>query len=112
MGSLTGPIDEVARSTGFSGVVRVDRHGETFAAAYGLAHRAYGVANTIDTRFAIASGTKTLTALTVVSLIESGELDFTTTARAVLGADLPLIADEVTVDHLLGHRSGIGDYLD
>ena len=39
-------------------------------------------------------------------------LDLATTARSVLGADLPLIADDVTVEHLLAHRSGIGDYLD
>jgi CubicO group peptidase (beta-lactamase class C family) len=55
---------------------------------------------------------KGLTALTVVSLIEAGRLDLTTTARSVLGRDLPLIADDVTVEHLLAHRSGIGDYLD
>ena len=30
----------------------------------------------------------------------------------MLGDDLPLIGDEVTVEHLLAHRSGIGDYLD
>jgi CubicO group peptidase (beta-lactamase class C family) len=30
----------------------------------------------------------------------------------VLGGDLPLIDDGVTIDHLLSHRSGIGDYLD
>jgi CubicO group peptidase (beta-lactamase class C family) len=30
----------------------------------------------------------------------------------VLGHDLPLIPDDVTVEHLLAHRSGIGDYLD
>ena len=33
-------------------------------------------------------------------------------ARSVLGDDLPLIGDDVTVEHLLAHRSGIGDYLD
>jgi CubicO group peptidase (beta-lactamase class C family) len=47
-----------------------------------------------------------------VSLIEQGQLDLTTTARSVLEADLPLIDDDVTVEHLLEHRSGIGDYLD
>jgi CubicO group peptidase (beta-lactamase class C family) len=30
----------------------------------------------------------------------------------VLGEDLPLIRDDVTIEHLLSHRSGIGDYLD
>ena len=30
----------------------------------------------------------------------------------MLGGDLPLIGDDVTIEHLLSHRSGIGDYLD
>jgi CubicO group peptidase (beta-lactamase class C family) len=106
-------IEHIVAETGFSGVVRVDR-GETteFAAAYGLAHRGHGIANTVHTRFAIASGTKGLTALTVVSLIVDGRLDLATTARSVLGADLPLIDDSVTIEQLLAHRSGIGDYYD
>jgi CubicO group peptidase (beta-lactamase class C family) len=70
------------------------------------------VPNAIDTRFAIASGVKGLTALTVVSLIEQGALRLSTTARSVLGGDLPMIGDDVTVEHLLAHRSGIGDYFD
>jgi len=32
--------------------------------------------------------------------------------RSVLGGDLPLVGDEVTVEHLLNHTSGIGDYID
>jgi CubicO group peptidase (beta-lactamase class C family) len=110
---LEGSVDRIAAETAFSGVVRVDRGGEVvFAKAYGLAHRAWGIPNTLDTRFAIASGTKGLTALTVVSLIEDGTLTMSTTARSVLGDDLPLIGDRVTVEHLLAHRSGIGDYFD
>jgi CubicO group peptidase (beta-lactamase class C family) len=42
----------------------------------------------------------------------SPQLDLTTTARSLLGPDLPLIDGDVTVEHLLCHRSGIGDYLD
>lgn len=107
------PVERVAEETTFSGVVRVDRDGSTvFAKAYGFAHRGHSVANTIDTQFGIASGLKGLTALTIVSLIEDGVLSLDTTARSVLGEDLPLIADDVTVEHLLAHRSGIGDYLD
>jgi len=106
-------LDDVARRTGFSGVVRVDRAGRVeLERAYGLADRRHGVANTVTTQFATASATKGLTALAVVSVIEDGMLALTTPARSVLGADLPLIGDDVTVEHLLAHRSGIGDYLD
>ncbi len=114
MQPLEEAVDSIARDTGFSGVMRVDSEGGDvgFANAYGLADRAHGIVNTIDTRFGIASGMKGLTALTVVSLIEDGTLDLDTTARSVLGEDLPLIDDAVTIEHLLSHRSGIGDYLD
>ena len=106
-------LDAMALDTGFSGVVHVDRpDGDEVAKAYGPADRAHAIPNTIDTQFAIASGTKGLTALAVMSLIEDGSLDLTTTARSVLGKDLPLIGDDVTIEHLLSHRSGIGDYLD
>jgi CubicO group peptidase (beta-lactamase class C family) len=105
-------VDELAANA-FSGVVWVDRGGEVeLAKAYGLADRAHGIANTVDTQFAIASGTKALTALAVMTLVEDGTLTLATTARSVLGTDLPLVRDDVTVEHLLAHRSGIGDYLD
>jgi CubicO group peptidase (beta-lactamase class C family) len=113
MNALEGSVDRIAAETAFSGVVRVDRGDELeFVKAYGFAHRGWEIPNEVDTRFGIASGTKGLTALTVMSLVEEGRLSRTTTARSVLGDDLPLIDDAVTVEHLLAHRSGIGDYLD
>ena len=73
MDQLEETIDSTAARTGFSGVVRIDRAGEVeLAKAYGLADRRHAVANTVDTQFGIASGTKGLTALAVVSLIEDG----------------------------------------
>jgi CubicO group peptidase (beta-lactamase class C family) len=113
MRGLEGSVDRLAAKTGFSGVVRVDRGDDVqLLKAYGLAHRGFHVPNKVDTQFAVASATKGLTALTVVTLIEEGQLGLTTTARSVLGEDLPLIDDEVTVEQLLAHRSGIGDYFD
>jgi CubicO group peptidase (beta-lactamase class C family) len=110
---LAGAVDELARQEDFSGVVRVERAGAVeLDAAYGWAHRGWRIANTPETRFALASGNKGFTALVVMSLVEEGTLSLTTTARSLLGDDLPLIDDRVTVEHLLGHRSGIGDYLD
>jgi len=113
MADLEAAVDRIAGETGFSGVVRVDQGGGVqLAKAYGLAHRGCGKENEVGTQFAIASGAKGLTALTVMSLIEEGRLEPATTARSVLGEDLPLIGDQVTVEQLLAHRSGIGDYLD
>jgi CubicO group peptidase (beta-lactamase class C family) len=113
MQSLQDAVDGAAEQSGFSGVVRVDRSGSMeLCSAYGLADRAHEIRNTVETRFATASGAKTLTALAVMSLVERGTLELGTTARSLLGDDLPLIADDVTVEHLLAHRSGIGDYLD
>ncbi len=111
--ALAELVDAIAADVGFSGVIRVDLDGGVAVQrAYGLAHRGVGVPNTVDTQFGIASGSKGLTALAVMSLVEGGELALDTTARSVLGADLPLIDDRVTVEQLLAHRSGIGDYLD
>jgi CubicO group peptidase (beta-lactamase class C family) len=97
----------------FSGTVRVDRGGVTEVdVAYGLADRRHERPMETTTRLAIASGTKGLTAVTVLSLVADGALSLDTPVREVLGSDLPLVDDRVTVEHLLSHRSGIGDYVD
>lgn len=110
--SLAAELDRVAIDTKFSGVTRLDDADQCVVAAYGLADRRFAVPNETSTRFALASGTKSVTALIVLSLIEDGTVRFDTTARSLLGGDLPLIDDRVTFEQLLSHRSGIGDYLD
>ena len=113
IGRLIGLCARVAADASFSGVVRVDlADGSTVERPYGLADRRWNVPFTVDTRCSIASGTKGFTALTVIALIEAGSLSLGTTARSLLGLDLPLIDEAVTIEHLLAHRSGIGDYLD
>ena len=113
MQSLRAAVDQEAERRRFSGVVRLERAGDVeLCAAYGYADRAHGIANTVETLFATASGSKGLTALAVLGLVERGTLTLETPARSLLGDDLPLIGADVTVEHLLAHRSGIGDYLD
>ena len=113
MSELARRADELAAETGFTGVVRLERSGVVeLDRAYGLADRRYGIPMTPDHQLGMASGSKTFTALVVMRLVEEGLLRLSSTAREVLGGDLPLIGDDVTVEHLLSHRSGIGDYLD
>lgn len=103
--------DAVERS-GYSGVVVV-REGDrsVLDVAAGLADRAEKRPMRPTTRLATASGTKGFTALTAVSLIEEGLLDFETPLVDVVGSDLPGVDEGVTIEHLLGHTSGVWDYL-
>ncbi|GMA32854.1 serine hydrolase domain-containing protein [Litorihabitans aurantiacus] len=96
-----------------AGVVRIDEGGRTLLTrAWGLADRRHAVAMTPEHTIAVASGAKGFTALTVMSLVADGTLTLATPARQLLGDDLPLVDDAVTIEHLLAHRAGIGDYLD
>ena len=102
-------------AAGFSGVVAVEAvggHGAFDRRTGGLADRAHGIEMTVGHRIGVASGPKTLTALAVLSCLDDGLLDLHQPIRPLLGDDLPLVDDRVTVDMLLRHRSGIGDYLD
>ena len=111
--SLQADLERLAEEGDFSGVIGLSRSGERFVElARGLADRANGRPIRLDTRFGIASATKGLTALTVASLIESAQLRYDTTLRSLLPDDLPMVDPRVTIEHLLGHTSGVGDYLD
>ena len=106
-------LGAAAERNHFTGVVAIDAGDERlYRRSFGQAHRALGVPNTPDTRFAIASGSKTFTAAAVLRLVELGQLGLYDPVRPILGTDLSLVDDAVTVEQLLGHTSGIGDYLD
>lgn len=111
--AVVAACDRAASDTQFSGVVRVDlEDGTTVDRCYGFADRRWEIPFKPDTRLGAASLAKGFTGLTAMALVESGALTLETTARSILESDLPLIDDAVTVEHLLAHRSGIGDYLD
>jgi CubicO group peptidase (beta-lactamase class C family) len=106
-------LEQRAQDDDFSGVVRVQHRGEVIVEfACGHSDRANERVNNLHTRFAVASGTKVLTALTIMSLVESGELALDTTVRSVVPDDLSNVDEAVAIEHLLTHRSGVGDYLD
>jgi CubicO group peptidase (beta-lactamase class C family) len=110
---MSAAVDAIAVDVGLSGVIRIDLDVDVvIERSYGMAQRGLGVANNAQTRFAMASGSKLFTALAVMVLAEEGVVALDSPIRPALGGDLPMIDDRVTVEHLLSHRSGIGDYLD
>ncbi|MFJ2561372.1 serine hydrolase domain-containing protein [Streptomyces sp. NPDC087534] len=99
----------------FSGTVLVadgDRGGRpVLAQGYGMADRGRGIANTVQTRFCIASMGKMFTAVAVAQLVQRGRLTFHDTIGRYVPGFPPEIADRVTIHHLLTHTSGMGDVL-
>lgn len=97
----------------FSGSVRIIRDGiAVYDDAFGFSDRSNRLENNARTRFAIASGTKTFTAMGIGLLIDRGKLELETPLNKCLKEPFPLIDSGVTIDHLLTHSSGIYDYFD
>lgn len=103
----------LAATDAFSGVVRVTvGTDERFAGAYGLASRAWGIPNTLETRFDTASITKLFTAVAALQLVDAGALELETGTVGYLGLEGTAISPEVNLRQLLTHTSGIGDDAD
>ena len=106
-------LDDAVAARPFTGVVTIDVGDDrVLERCEGYIHRALQVPMRPDARIAIASGSKAFTALAVMRLVEQGTLRPQDPVRVLLGEDLPLVDDGVTIEHLLSHTSGIGDYLD
>jgi CubicO group peptidase (beta-lactamase class C family) len=113
LAELASRIADVADERGLPLVAAFAIDGELVARVErGYADRRFEIPNTVDTVFGMASVTKGITGLVVMSLVADGVLELDAPVRRWLGDDLPLIDDAVTIDHLLTHCSGIGDYLD
>ena len=110
---LAAALQEAIADGSFSGVAVVEHDGTRLVElATGFADRANERPMLLDTRLATASATKGFTALTVVSMIEDGLFGLDTRLADLVGGDLPHVDRTVTVEHLLGHTSGVGDYID
>lgn len=106
-------VEDISNTKPFSGVVLVQQKGNTvFQRAYGFANRSEEIANTMGTRFGIASGCKIFTAVAVCQLVEKGVLSFDTLLRDCLDIPLSKFDRNISIHHLLTHSSGIPDYFD
>ena len=97
----------------FSGTVLVADHGKiVYARAYGEANKDYRIPNRLDTSYNIGSIGKVFTAVAVMQLVEAGKLRLDDTLSKHL-PDYPFPEkDAITVQQLLNHSSGLGDYME
>ena len=110
--SLANHTQELVRTMDLSGAVLLARGDQIeFAESYGLADRASGRRNTVDTKLNLASISKMFTAICIMQLVEAGVLSLgDTIARHLPRYPNHAAAENVTIAHLLMHRSGIGNY--
>lgn len=96
----------------FSGVVLVAKGDKIlYQKAVGYANKEQKIANEITTNFNIASMGKTFTAVMTMQLLQEGKLDLKQSVKSLLPEYAIKRADSITVEHLLTHTSGVGNYM-
>ncbi len=119
---LGGIIDSGGEDPIHNAVLLVDAPNIRWKGAAGLAD-GLEEGMTADHTFKIASIAKTMTATVVLQLVEEGKLDFDDTLEEVLDTslvDLDTVhvlngvsyGREITIRQLLGHTSGLADYME
>lgn len=111
-GISANDIIQVAEKIGFSGAISVSplAPGASLDLAFGFADRSNRLPNTIDTRFAMASGCKIFTAVAIGLLIEEGRIALDARLSDCLRTRGFPFGDQVTIRQLLNHTSGVPDY--
>lgn len=95
----------------FSGVVLVAEQGKpVYHKAFGLADRESKRKNTLDTKFDIGSMNKAFTKVVILRLVSQGKLHLDDLLGKFLDGFDPVAGQKVTVQMLLEHTSGFGDY--
>lgn len=100
-------LDEYTSLWPFSGAVVVINKGEViFNKSYGMASIEHGVANTIKTKYKIASLTKQITCMGIMILKERGLLNSFDSLKKFF-PDYPELNEKITIHHLMTHTSGL-----
>ncbi len=95
----------------FSGVVLVAQNGvPVYHKAFGLANREANIPNTLQTKFDIGSMNKTFTKVVVFQLVEAGKLKLGDPLGMYLSGFPEVAAKNITIEQLLNHTAGFGDY--
>ena len=106
---LEARLDRMLK-TGFNGSALVSKKGEVlYAKGIGMADEATNVANTPETRFRIGSLTKQFTAMGILILEARGLVKPSDPMCGFLDT-CPNGWEAITIEHLLGHTSGIADF--
>jgi CubicO group peptidase (beta-lactamase class C family) len=113
-GQLAADFDKMLsgqfRASETGATVLIARKGEIiYTKAFGMANLELGVPMQPDHVFRIGSITKQFTAIAILQLMEQGKLDLQDSITRFI-PDYPMQGNNITIEHLLTHTSGIQDY--
>ncbi|PIQ24593.1 penicillin-binding protein [bacterium (Candidatus Blackallbacteria) CG17_big_fil_post_rev_8_21_14_2_50_48_46] len=102
-------LEQLSKAPKFHGTVLMVKEGKVvFQAAQGYCDIRSQKKLEMNSAFNLASVSKQFTALAIAQLVEAGKLRYEDKIQKYLKLPYP----EITVDHLLGHRSGLPDYIE
>lgn len=103
LASIDALANELSKRDLFSGTLLIAKDGKPqFVKAYGK-----GIDD--ETKFNIGSINKVFTQVALMQLRDAGKLDFSKTLRTYLPDYPSKIADQITIQQLIEHSSGMGD---
>jgi CubicO group peptidase (beta-lactamase class C family) len=108
-GHFDRQVQAYARNGDFSGSVLVAKDGHVlFQKSYGMANYEWSIPNSEQTKFHIASISKTFTAAAILQLEQQGKLKLSDP----LSKYIPdfLNGDRITIEQMLSHTSGLPDF--
>jgi D-alanyl-D-alanine carboxypeptidase len=110
--ALRTKLEKEASTDKFAGAMLLAKDGKPiFTGAYGMADREKKIPNTLNTKFRIGSMNKMFTAVSILQLVQAGKISPSDSVGKYL-TDYPNkdIATKVTIQHLLTHTGGTGDF--
>lgn len=97
----------------FSGSVLIShKNAITFSRQVGYSNKQSKIKNTLNTRFYIGSITKLYTKILVYQLVQDGKISLKDKVAKYLTGFNKNVANTVTIEHLISHSSGLGQYYD
>src|SRR5689334_18165864 len=102
-------VQAYVRNGDFSGSVLVAKDAHIlFQKSYGMANHEWNIPNSENTKFHIASVTKTFTAAAIILLEQQGKLKFSDPLSKYVPGYLN--GDRITIEQMLTHSSGLPDF--
>lgn len=93
----------------FQGAALIVHEGKViYKNGFGMANMEWDIPNTEDTKFLIASMTKSFTSMLVMQLVAENKLELNKTVSSYLPEYPKEKGDQITIHHLLTHSAGLG----